>query len=52
MSVDRYDNGMEIDLLAVNETEAVLVEVKSRLAITDVEAHLARLINFKRLLPR
>jgi hypothetical protein len=46
------EEGIEIDLLAVNGTQAVAVEVKSRLTQQDVDEHLERLAKFKRLLPR
>jgi hypothetical protein len=53
ISVDRgAEEGMEIDLLAVNGTQAVAVEVKSKLTQQDVDEHLERLAKFKRLLPR
>ncbi len=52
VEVTRNDEGLEIDLLVVNETEAVLVEVKSKLTQADVDDHLERLGKFKRLMPR
>ena len=52
VSVNRHNEGIQIDLLVVNETEAVLVEVKSKLAQADVDEHLERLAKFKRMLPR
>jgi hypothetical protein len=52
VTVKREDGGLEIDLLAVNETEVVLVEVKSKLTQKDVDEHLERLAKFKRLMPR
>jgi hypothetical protein len=52
VSVSRADGGIEIDLLVVNDDEAVLVEVKSKLKDSDVDDHLERLGKFKRLLPR
>jgi len=52
VSVDRHNEGIQIDLLVVNESEAVLVEVKSKLAQADVDEHLERLAKFKRMLPR
>ncbi len=52
VSVDRHNEGIQIDLLVVNNTEAVLVEVKSKLAQADVDEHLERLAKFKRMLPR
>jgi len=52
VEVSRADGGIEIDLLVVNDTEAVLVEVKSKLKEGDVNDHLKRLAKFKRMLPR
>ena len=52
ISVNRNDEDIQIDLLVVNETEAVLVEVKSKLSQADVDDHLERLEKFKRMLPR
>ncbi len=52
VSVKRIDGGLEIDLLVVNETEVVLVEVKSKLSQKDVDEHLERLDKFKRFMPR
>ena len=52
VEVERGDEGIQIDLLVVNDTEAVLVEVKSKLLQADVEMHIERLKKFKRLLPR
>lgn len=51
-SAQRGDEGIEIDLLVVNTTEAILVEVKSKLTQADVDEHLERLSKFKRLMPR
>lgn len=51
-SAHRDGEGIEIDLLVVNTTEAVLVEVKSKLTQADVDEHLERLEKFKRLMPR
>ncbi|MBF0322721.1 MAG: DUF3782 domain-containing protein [Magnetococcales bacterium] len=42
---------MEIDLLVLDTTVAVLVEVKSRLKIEDVREHLERLAEFKEFFP-
>ncbi len=42
---------MEIDILGVDKTYAVLVEVKSRLGKEDVDEHLARLAKFKTAFP-
>jgi hypothetical protein len=52
VSIQRDGEGLEIDLLVVNSTEAVLVEVKSKLSQADVDEHLERLSKFKRLMPR
>jgi hypothetical protein len=52
LSTQRGDEGLEIDLLVVNDTEAVLVEVKSKPNQADVDKHLQRLEKFKRLMPR
>ncbi|MEB3161031.1 MAG: DUF3782 domain-containing protein [Synechocystis sp.] len=52
ISVKRDDEGLEIDLLVVNDTDAILVEVKSKLTQRDVDDHLRRLAKFKRLMPR
>jgi hypothetical protein len=51
-SAQRAGEGIEIDLLVVNSTEAILVEVKSKLTQVDVDEHLERLSKFKRLMPR
>ncbi|MGI0482362.1 hypothetical protein ACN4EE_16460 [Geminocystis sp. CENA526] len=50
--VKREEGGLEIDLLLVNNSEVVLVEVKSKLSQRDVDEHLQRLEKFKRLMPR
>ena len=52
LSVQKGDDGMEIDLLVVNGSEAIAIEVKSKLTQTDVDEHLERLDKFKKLLPR
>lgn len=52
VEVDRNGERLEIDLLVVNDAEAVLVEVKSKLSQADVDEHLERLGQFKRLMPR
>ncbi|MBF0283908.1 MAG: DUF3782 domain-containing protein [Magnetococcales bacterium] len=50
----RTDDGasMEIDLLVVNQSAVVLVEVKSTLGVPDVKRHLKRLAQFKTFFPR
>ena len=52
LSVTRDHEGLEIDLLVVNDADAILVEVKSKLTQRDVDEHLQRLAKFKRLMPR
>jgi hypothetical protein len=45
-------DAMEIDLLVVNNLDAVLVEVKSELKPDDVKDHVSRLERFKKLFPQ
>ena len=52
VSARRLEGSLEIDLLVVNNTEAVLIEVKSKLSQADVDEHLERLAKFKQLMPR
>ncbi len=51
VSVQRGDDGIEIDLLVVNDTDAILIEVKSKLTQADVDEHLNRLAKFKQFMP-
>ncbi len=51
-SARRGDEGIDIDLLVMNSTEAILVAAKSKLTQADVDEHLKRLSKFKRLMPR
>jgi hypothetical protein len=48
----RDGRSMQVDLLVVNDSDAVVVEVKSKLSQRDVDEHLERLALFKRLFPR
>jgi hypothetical protein len=50
--VNRNGESMELDLLVVNDKDAVAIECKSHLSIDDVNEHLARLDKIKCLLPR
>ena len=52
ISVKRDNEGLEVDLLVVNDRDAILVKVKSKLTQRDVDEHLQRLAKFKRLMPR
>ncbi len=47
----RNGEGIEIDLLVVNESILVAVECKSKLALEHVDAHVIRMEKLKRLLP-
>ena len=49
--VKRNGIGMEIDILAVDETDVVLVECKSRLSKDDVNDFLHKLEHFKEAFP-
>lgn len=49
---EREGESAEIDLLVINDQEAIAVECKSRLAVDDVDEHLQRLDKIKRLLPK
>ena len=49
---ERDGDAMEIDLLVVNNLDAVLVEVKSELKADDVKDHVSRLDRFKKLCPQ
>ena len=52
ISVQTTEEGIEIDVLVVNGSEAIAIEVKSKLSQEDVDEHLQRLAKFKRILPR
>jgi len=47
----RGNEGIEIDLLVVNDTDIIAIECKSNLSIDDINDHLQRLEKLKRLLP-
>jgi hypothetical protein len=47
----RAEGSIEVDLLVVNDGDAVAIECKSTLGIDDVNEHLVRLSKFKQLLP-
>lgn len=52
VSVQRGGEGIEIDLMVVNDGDAVAIECKSNLKLDDVNEHLERLAKLKRLLPK
>ena len=49
--VKRDGEGIEIDLLVVNNKDVVAIECKSNLSVDDVNEHLERLDKIKRLIP-
>ena len=51
VSVTRDNEGIEIDLLVVNDNNVIAIECKSTLGIDDINDHLQRLEKLKRLLP-
>ncbi|MDD2724598.1 MAG: hypothetical protein PHH59_11335 [Methylovulum sp.] len=51
ISSQRGGEGIEIDLLVVNDTDIIAIECKSSLSIDDINDHLHRLAKIKRLLP-
>jgi hypothetical protein len=51
VAAQRGDDGIEVDLLVVNDTDIVAIECKSTLSIDDVNEHITRLAKLKRLLP-
>ncbi len=51
VEAQRGDEGIEIDLLVVNDTDIVAIECKSTLGTDDIKEHVARLDKLKRLLP-
>jgi hypothetical protein len=52
MSARQGKEAAQIDLMAIDETVAVAVEVKSRLTVEAVDEHLRRMEKFRRLFPR
>ncbi len=52
ISVKRDGDGLEIDLLVVNDKDTIAIECKSHLSVDDVNEHLERLGKIKRLIPR
>ncbi|MCX7113067.1 MAG: DUF3782 domain-containing protein [Proteobacteria bacterium] len=52
VTMQRDGEGLEIDLLVVNDGEAVGVECKSNLKVDDVNEHLERLAKLKRVSPK
>ena len=51
ISAQRANEGIEVDLLVVNDTDVIAIECKSLLSVDDVNEHRERLDKLKRLLP-
>jgi hypothetical protein len=51
VSAKRNGEGIEIDLLVVNDVDVIAIECKSNLSIDDVNEYLARLEKLKHVLP-
>lgn len=47
----RGNEGLEVDVMVVNDTDLVAVECKSKLSLDDVREHVERLAKLKRLIP-
>ncbi len=43
--------GLEVDIMAINRRDAVLIEAKSTLKTADIDEHLDRLARFKQFFP-
>jgi hypothetical protein len=52
VSAQRDGEGIEVDLLVVNDTDVVAIECKSQLKQDFVDEHLLRLTKLKRMLPK
>ena len=51
VSASRGGEGIEVDLLVINDEDAIAIECKSLLSVDDVKEHRERLARLKRLLP-
>lgn len=51
MEANYGDEGIQVDLLVIDGSEAIVVECKSSLSVDDVNEHLDRLGKFKRFWP-
>ena len=51
IDAQRGNEGVEVDLLVVNDTDVIAIECKSNLSVDDVKDHLERLSKIKRMLP-
>jgi len=52
LSARKGNEAAQIDLMAIDETDAVAIEVKSRLTVAAVDEHVVRMEKFRRLFPR
>ena len=52
ITAQRANEGIEVDLLVVNDTDVIAIECKSLLSVDDVNEHRERLDKLKRLLPK
>jgi hypothetical protein len=52
ITAKREGEGLEIDLLVINDKDMVVIECKSNLSLDYVNEHLVRLDKIKRLMPR
>jgi hypothetical protein len=52
VQANRGEEGIEIDLLVVNDADAIAIECKSNLSVDDVNEHLERLGKLKKMLPK
>jgi hypothetical protein len=52
ITAQRGGEGIQVDLLVVNDSEVVAIECKSQLSVDDVNEHTERLGKLKRLLPK
>ena len=52
LSARKGQEAAQIDLMAIDETVAVAIEVKSRLTVAAVDEHVERMGKFRRLFPR
>jgi hypothetical protein len=52
ISAQRGQEGLEVDLLVVDDADVVAIECKSNLSLDDIKDHVERLAKLKRLLPK
>jgi hypothetical protein len=52
VTAQRDDDGIQVDLLVINNDDAIAIECKSSLSVDDVDEHTERLGKLKKLLPK